>query len=111
MAGETQATPTTATTTSSRRGYAGAAFGVLVGAVAGWVLGRAVTMAPANGLGATVAGLGVTLGLVVLGFVLAVLVVAGAVMFVRPGRRPMSMAMFAASAGWVLGYAVALWMM
>ena len=62
MAGETQATPTATTTTSSRRGYAGAAFGVLVGGVAGWVLGRAVTMAPANGLGATVAGVGVTLG-------------------------------------------------
>ena len=105
MAGETQATPTT----SSRRGYVGAAFGVLVGAVAGWVLGRAVTMAPAS-LGATVSGFGVTLGLVVLGFVLAVLVVAGAVLFVRVQRRPMSMAMFAAAAGWVLGYAVALWM-
>jgi len=105
MSGETQATPTT----SSRRGYVGAAVGVLVGAVAGWVLGRAVTMSPST-VGATVSGFGVTLGLVVVGFVLAVLVVAGAVMFVRPQRRPMSMAMFAAAAGWVLGYAVALWM-
>jgi hypothetical protein len=104
MAGETQATPTT----NSRRGFVGAGFGVLVGAVAGFVLGRAVTMTP--GAVATVSGIGVTLGLVVLGFVLAVLVVAGAVMFVRVQRRPMSMAMFAAAAGWVLGYAVALWM-
>lgn len=104
MAGDTQATPAT----SSRRGYVGAAFGVLVGAFAGWVLGRAVTMTP--GAVATVSGFGVTLGLVVVGFVLAVLVVAGAVMFVRVQRRPMSMAMFAAAAGWVLGYAVALWM-
>ena len=55
-------------------------------------------------------GLGVAHLLVVLGFVLAVLVVAGAVMFVRPARRPMSVAMFAAAAGWVAGYAVALWM-
>jgi hypothetical protein len=108
MAGETQtSTPMQVT---SRRGWVGAAFGVVVGAVAGWVLGRAVTMAPASGLGATVSGFGVTLGLVVLGFVLAVLVVAGAVMFVRTQRRPMSMAMFAAAAGWVLGYAIALWM-
>src|SRR4029079_18832939 len=109
MAGETQVTNTTAAT-SSRRGYVGAAFGVVTGAVAGWVLCRLVTMAPATGLSATVMGMGVTLGLVVLGFVLAVLVVAGSVMFLRPGRRPMSVAMFAAAAGWVAGYAVALWM-
>ena len=109
MAGDTQVTNTN-TATNSRRGYVGAAFGVVTGAVAGWVLGRAVTMAPATGLSANVMGMGVTLGLVVLGFVLAVLVVAGAVMFLRPARRPMSVAMFAAAAGWVAGYAVALWM-
>jgi len=108
MAGETQAQPQTQLT--SRRAWMATGFGVVVGAVAGWVLGRAVTMAPSSGSSATVSGFGVTLGLVVVGFVLAVLVVAGAVMFVRQQRRPMSMAMFAAAAGWVLGYAVALWM-
>jgi F0F1-type ATP synthase assembly protein I len=84
--------------------------GVAVGAVAGWVLGRAATSTPDSGLGAAVMGFGVTMGLLVVGFVFAVLVVAGAVMFVRQQRRPMSMAVFAAAAGWLLGYAVALWM-
>ena len=102
MAGETQMT--------TRRPWLGAFFGVAVGGLAGWVLGRAVEMAPAGQFNAPVAGLGVAFGLVVVGFVLAVLVVAGAVMFVSPQRRRMGVATMAAAAGWVAGYAVALWM-
>ena len=102
MAGETQV--------GTRARWLGAVFGVAVGAVAGWVLGRAVEMAPAGQLGAPVAGFGVAFGLVVVGFVVAVLVVAGAVMFVSPKRRRMGVAMLAAAAGWVAGYAFALWL-
>src|SRR4026209_2030850 len=102
MAGETQI--------GSRRVWASALVGVAVGGVAGWVLGRAAAWPPAGQASAPVAGFGVVFGLLVLGFVVAVLAVAAAVMWVSPKRRHLTVPMGAAAAGWVGGYAVALWM-
>jgi hypothetical protein len=92
------------------RRWVGPVVGMAMGAVAGWVLGRAVTMSPATGMGAPVLGYGVALGVVVLGTVTVVLALVAAAAFMSPKRRSMSVATAAAAAGWIAGYAVAMWM-
>jgi hypothetical protein len=99
MAGESQA--------SVGRRWIGALVGILLGVAAGWLWGRSVAQS-AQQTGGPVPGLAVTVGLWVLAIVVVILAVAAAILFLSPRRRRLSVAMVAAAAGWVGGYAIAL---
>ena len=89
------------------RRWMGVLVGIVLGGGAGWLWGRSIAQSSQQ-TGGPVPGLAVTVGLLVLATVVVALTVVAAVLFLSPRRRRLSVALVAAAAGWIGGYAIAL---